>query len=85
MAISTIYEVSKPTYQFYSVERSGYTDVGTLITDVVTDMTVQSKFSFKAAKLTDINNFVLATPEWPILERMIAILYTGHGDRPGNL
>ena len=85
MAISTIYEVSKPTYQFYSVERSGYTDVGTLITDVVTDMTVQSKFSFKAAKLTDINNFVLATPEWPILERMIEILDPGLGYRTGNL
>lgn len=85
MAISTIYEVSKPTYQFYSVERSGYTDVGTLVTDVVIDMTNQSQFSFKAAKLTDINDFVLDTPEFPILERMIEILNPGLGYRIGNV
>jgi hypothetical protein len=85
MTISTIYEVSKPTYQFYSVERSGYTDVGTLVTDTVSDMTDQGKFSFKSAKLTDINNFVLDTPEFPILERMIEILDPGIGYRTGNL
>jgi hypothetical protein len=85
MAISTIYEVSKPTYQFYSVERSGYTDVGTMVTSVISDMTNDGKFEFKTARLTDVNNFVLDTPEFPILERIIEIVNPGIGYRIGNL
>lgn len=85
MAISTIYEVSKPTYQFYAVERSGYTDVGSLVTDVITDMTNDGKFEFKSALLTDINNFVLKTPEFPILERIIELVDPGVGYRTNNI
>jgi hypothetical protein len=85
MAISTIYEVSKPTYQFYAVERSGYIDVGTLVTDVITDMTKDGRFAFKSGQLTDKNNFVIPTPEWPIVERLIEIVNPGVGYRNNNI
>jgi hypothetical protein len=79
MAISTIYEVSKPTYQFYAVERSGYTDVAALVTDTLTDMTKDGKFEFKSTYLIDENDFVMRTPDFPILERLIRMAAPGLG------
>lgn len=85
MSISTIYEVSKPTYQFYAVERSGYTDVGYLATDVLTDMTKDGKFAFKSGQLTTVDNQKVKTSEWPILERIIELVDPGVGYKKDNV
>ena len=85
MAISTIYEVNKPTYKFYTLEKAGYTDMAELVTDLVTDMTKDGKFSIESIQLTDENNFIVSTPTWPPEERLIEIAQAGVGYRIGNM
>lgn len=82
---SVIYEVDKSiTDRFYAVERAGYTDVGSVIRDVITDMQRYQWFSVKVTKIIDRNNFIVSTYDWPPTERVIEVNKGGKGYASGN-
>lgn len=85
MPINTIYEVDKSeSKRFYAVERAGFTEVGGLSREIISDMIFNQWFTVIHSKLTDTNNFVMPTPEWPPQERLIEIVNPGVGFAKGN-
>lgn len=85
MPINTIYEVDKSeSKRFYAVERAGFIDVGGLTREIISDMIFNQWFTVIHSKLTDTNNFVMETPEWPPQERLIELVNPGVGFAKGN-
>ena len=85
-AYNTIYEVDKSeNKRFYAVEKAGFTDVGALTRDVITRMINYQWFTVIHTKITDKNNFVMTTPEWPPTERLIEMANKGIGYTVNNV
>lgn len=84
---STIYEVSKPQQQFYSVERAGFVDVGEAMFSVVTDMVQLGFFQVKSVKFIDISNKPRVINTWPVTERIYDInpSFRGNGYKVGDV
>jgi hypothetical protein len=84
---STIYEVSKPQQQFYSVERAGFVDVGEAMFSAVTDLIQLGFFQVKVVKFIDRqNNPIVKTggSAWPVSERVYTLSSVGSGYKAGD-
>jgi len=75
MAIRTIYENVK--YDFYAVERSGYTTVSGAVYDAVTDL-LNHGFTLSSVVYTD-SNGLITTGSWPISETLYKLVSPGIG------
>lgn len=86
MAIRTIYEISKPDVNFYSVERSGFTTVGEVIKSAVNDMLQLGAFTVSNLIITTsaAASSVTRPADWPPAERVIEVVNGGGGYKVGD-
>lgn len=82
--VRTIYEVSKPSQQFYSVERAGYTDLSTATYQVVNDMLQLGAFTIANVNYVSDQSGVLSAGAWPIGETKYSLTSGGSGYAVGD-
>ena len=82
--IRTIYEVSKPAQQFYSVERAGYTSLNTAAYQVVNDMLQLGSFTIANVNYKATGSGTLTGGRWPISERVYSLSLGGSGYNTGD-
>ena len=69
MAIRTIYEISKPSYKFYSVERAGFTSVTEMASSAVTDCLQLGSFTLSNVHFIHTQTGARVDAiSWPVLE-----------------
>lgn len=84
MASRTIYEISKPTKQFYSVERAGFTDVSEAVYSAVNDMVQLGSFTVANVVYTD-SQGLSTFSGWPVVERLFSLSNAGAGYKAGDV
>lgn len=84
MAIRTMYEISKPFYNFYSVERSGFLDTGELFEYAVTDMIHNGSFTLANLTYNASTGERVLVASWPPRERFFRIGNPGVGYKVGD-
>ena len=84
MASRTIYEISKPTKQFYSVERAGFTDVSEAVYSAVNDMVQLGSFTVANVVYTD-SQGLSTFSGWPVVERLFSLNTAGAGYKVGDV
>jgi hypothetical protein len=82
--IRTIYEVSKPVEQFYSVERAGYIDLSSATFQVVNDMLQLGAFTVANVNFKSTQNGALLGGLWPVTERVYTVNNGGSGYKTGD-
>jgi len=82
--IRTIYEVSKPQQQFYSVERVGYTDLSTATYQIVNDLLQLGAFTIANVNFKSLQSGSLSAGSWPIGERQYSLTSGGSGYKVGD-
>lgn len=93
--IRTIYEVRKPAEQFYSVSRTGYTDVGNVVISAVDS--ILSQGAMTVANVVFLDSTVTSNPNgsttpnpstgwstWPPNERLYTLVNPGIGYKVGD-
>ena len=83
MASRTIYEISKPAQQFYSVERSGFVDVSEAVYSAVNDMVQLGSFTVANVVYTD-SQGLSTFSGWPVVERLYSLSSAGSGYKVGD-
>ncbi len=83
MASRTIYEISKPAQQFYSVERSGFVDVSEAVYSAVNDMVQLGSFTVANVVYTD-SQGLSTFSGWPVVERLYTLSSAGSGYKVGD-
>ncbi len=72
MAIRTIYEISKPSYKFYSVERAGFTSVTEMASRAITDCLQLGSFTLSNVHfIHTVTNSRVDAISWPVYERTV--------------
>lgn len=85
MAIRTIYEISKPSYKFYSVERAGFTSVTEMASSAITDCLQLGSFTLSNVHFVHtVTNARVDAVSWPVLERTVVPTTEGTGPIPGG-
>lgn len=98
--ISTAYEIRKPSNQFYSVSKAGFTDVGAVIIDAIDGILSQGAMQVINVVFTDSTVSSLANggtapnpkkvyapigeSKWPPREKLFTITNTGIGYKVGD-
>lgn len=88
MAIRTIYEISKPSYKFYSVERAGFTSVTEMASRAITDCLQLGSFTLSNVHFVhSVTNSRVDAISWPVYERTAvpAAGAAGVGYRVGDI
>lgn len=85
MASRTIYEISKPTQQFYSVERGGFVNMNEAMYSVVTDMVQLGSFTVANVVYTNAYGLPASTTTWPARERLYTISSGGVGYKANDV
>jgi len=82
MAIRTIYEISKPSYKFYSVERAGFITVSDMAISVITDCLQLGSFTIANVQfIHSVTSERLIGSNWPVYERIVKPSDGGDGYR----
>lgn len=79
-----MYEITKPFYNFYSVERSGFLDTGELMEFAVTDMIHNGSFTLANLTYNSITGERILVTSWPPRERFFQIVDPGVGYKVGD-
>ena len=82
--VRTIYEVSKPSQQFYSVERAGYTDLSTATYQIVNDMLQLGAFTIANVNYRSDQSGTVTAGAWPIGETKYSLTLGGSGYKVGD-
>ena len=82
--VRTIYEVSKPSQQFYAVERAGYTNLSTATYQIVNDMLQLGAFTIANVNYVSDQSGGISAGAWPIGERVYTLTSGGSGYKVGD-